>query len=78
MKLRSRDFLVEEGQHVNLTKWPTAVEPTFESKKQYQKILANHVDQLAKASPLISLAGWRVQLAETKIMLAARDQGSRG
>jgi len=78
MKFRSTDFRVEEGHKVNLDKWPTTIEPLYESKKQYQKILANHVDQLAKASPLISLAGWRVQLAETKIMLAARDQGSRG
>ena len=47
MKLKSSDFRVEEGHKVNLDKWPTAVEPIYESKKQYQKILANHVDQLS-------------------------------
>jgi len=47
MKIRSTDFRVEEGHKVNLHKWPTAVEPIYESKKQYQKILVNHVHQLS-------------------------------
>jgi hypothetical protein len=50
MKVRSTDFWVEEGQKVNLDKWPTAVEPIYESKKQYQKMLANHVDELSASS----------------------------
>jgi hypothetical protein len=45
MKIKSSDFRVEEGHKVKLDKWPTAVEPICESKKQYQKILADHVDQ---------------------------------
>jgi PPK2 family polyphosphate:nucleotide phosphotransferase len=53
MKIRSTDFRVEEGHKVNLDKWPTAVEPIYDSKKQYQKILANHVDQLSSLQQLL-------------------------
>ena len=53
VKVKSADFRVEEGQKVNLDKWPTAVEPIYESKKQYQKILANHVDQLSSLQQLL-------------------------
>jgi polyphosphate kinase 2 (PPK2 family) len=53
MKVRSTDFLVEEGHKVQLDKWPTAVEPIYQSKMQYQKILANHVDQLSSLQQLL-------------------------
>ncbi len=44
MKIRSSDFRVEERHKVNFDKWPTRIEPVYESKKQYQKMLENHVD----------------------------------
>ena len=53
MKVRTTDFRVEEGHKVNLDKRPIAVEPIYESKKQYQKILANHVDQLSSLQQLL-------------------------
>jgi hypothetical protein len=53
MKVRSTDFRVEEGHKVNLDKWPTAVEAIYESKKQYQKMLANHVDELSSLQQLL-------------------------
>ena len=46
MKVRSTDFRVE-GDQVKLDKWPTAVEPIYESKKQYQKLLKKHVEELS-------------------------------
>ena len=42
MKVRSTDFRVEEGDQVKLDKWPTAVEPIYELKKHYQKLLKKH------------------------------------
>ena len=53
MNVRSTDFRVEEGRKVDLDKWPTAVEPIYESKKQYQKILTNHVDHLSSLQQLL-------------------------
>jgi polyphosphate kinase 2 (PPK2 family) len=53
MNVRSTDFRVEEGDQVKLDKWPTAVEPICESKKQYQKLLRDHVAQLSSLQQLL-------------------------
>jgi len=34
------DYRVSAGANVNLDKWPTSVEPFYESKKEYKKLLA--------------------------------------
>ncbi|MGK2870965.1 MAG: ADP-polyphosphate phosphotransferase [Alphaproteobacteria bacterium] len=46
MKLHSKDFRVREGDEVNLKKWPTMVDPVYKSKKQYKKMLEDHVEHL--------------------------------
>jgi len=53
MKVRSTDFRVQQGNSVNLDKWPTAVEPIYESKKQYQKLLRDHIAQLSSLQQLL-------------------------
>src|ERR1700730_133685 len=53
MKVSSTDFRVKQGVRVNLDKWPTAVEPIYESKKQYQKLLRDHVAQLSSLQQLL-------------------------
>src|ERR1700745_2831552 len=53
MKVSSTDFRVDEGHKVNLDKWPTAVEPIYESKEQYQKLLRDHVAQLSSLQQLL-------------------------
>ena len=52
MKIKSVDFRVREGDKVNLKKWPTLVKPVYGSKEQYQKMLADHVDELRKLQQL--------------------------
>ncbi len=47
MKIRSKDFRVAEGEKVNLKKWPTIVDPVYESKEEYQQILQEHIEQLS-------------------------------
>ena len=47
MKIHIKDFRVQEGDKVNLKKWPTKVDPIYESKEQYQEILKTHVAQLS-------------------------------
>jgi hypothetical protein len=37
MKINSKDFRVPPANKVNLTKWPTHVDPVYKSKKQYDK-----------------------------------------
>lgn len=52
MKIKSGDFRVREGDRVNLKKWPTLVKPVYGSNEQYQKMLAEHVDELRKLQQL--------------------------
>ena len=33
LKAVRKDYQVKEGERVNLTKWPTLVEPVYKSKK---------------------------------------------
>jgi PPK2 family polyphosphate:nucleotide phosphotransferase len=40
------DYRVSAGANVNLDKWPTSVEPFYESKKEYKKLLAAGTKQL--------------------------------
>src|ERR1700757_1695482 len=53
MNVRSTDFRVQEGDQVKLDKWPTAVEPIYGSKKQYQKLLKKHVEELSSLQQLL-------------------------
>ncbi len=47
MKIHCGEFRVREGETVRLRKWPTRVQPFYKSKKDYQKILADHVEKLS-------------------------------
>jgi PPK2 family polyphosphate:nucleotide phosphotransferase len=52
MKINAKAFRVREGQEVNLKKWPTLVKPVYKSKKQYQKLLQEHVEELSSLQQL--------------------------
>ena len=47
MKIKSKDFCVQEGEQVDLKKWPTLVKPAYKSKKEYNKYLEEHVEELS-------------------------------
>ena len=48
MKLDSGSFRVRPGAKVRLKKWPTAVEPVYDSDPDYERLLAEHVDRLSE------------------------------
>jgi PPK2 family polyphosphate:nucleotide phosphotransferase len=52
MKINPKDFRLREGDSVNLRKWPTLIEPVYESKAQYEKLLEHHVEQLSSMQQL--------------------------
>lgn len=52
MKINPEDFRVQEAEKVKLKKWPTVVKPVYQSKEQYQKLLAEHVTQLSALQQL--------------------------
>ena len=76
MNVRSTDFRVEEGDQVKLDKWPTAVEPIYKSKKQYQKLLKNHVDQLSSLQQLLYASNRYALLLIFQAMDAAGKDGA--
>ncbi|MCR4299353.1 MAG: polyphosphate kinase 2 family protein [Gallionella sp.] len=47
MKINSNDFRVREAENVKLEKWPTLVEPVYQSKKKYHQFLKAQVDKLS-------------------------------
>ena len=52
MKINSDDFRVLAGEGVDLKKWPTLVKPVYKSKKQYRKLLEEHIAQLSSLQQL--------------------------
>ena len=56
MKQDSKDFRVREGEDVNLKKWPTVVQPYYDSKKHYKKILRERVEKLSDLQSILYAA----------------------
>ena len=52
MKINSKDFRVRPGEKVKLSEWPTIVKPFCKSKKEYQKLLGEHVEELSSLQRL--------------------------
>lgn len=52
MKIATKDFRVGEGGKVDLDQWPTKVDPVYDSKHDYKKLLKDHVEQLAEQQRL--------------------------
>jgi PPK2 family polyphosphate:nucleotide phosphotransferase len=52
MKIKSKDYQVQEGDKVNLKKWPTRVKPVYQSKEQYHELLDKQVGELSELQQL--------------------------
>jgi PPK2 family polyphosphate:nucleotide phosphotransferase len=52
IKISSTDFCVPPDKKVNLSKWPTMVEPYAKSKKQYKELLEQHIEKLSSLQQL--------------------------
>jgi PPK2 family polyphosphate:nucleotide phosphotransferase len=53
MKINSKEFRARHGEKVKLREWPTRVKPFCKSKKQYQKLLETHVEELSSLQRLL-------------------------
>ena len=53
MHINSSDFRVREGAEVDLKKWPTRVDPVYETNEQYQELLGKHVKALSAQQELL-------------------------
>src|SRR5690348_17403037 len=76
MKVTSTDFRVEEGEKIDFNKWPTSVEPIYESKKQYHKLLRDHVAQLSSLQQLLYASNRYSLLLIFQAMDAAGKDGA--
>ncbi|MGD0562849.1 MAG: ADP-polyphosphate phosphotransferase [Roseiarcus sp.] len=76
MQIDSSDFRVEEGAAVNLRKWPTRVKPVYDSKKNYRKLLEDHVARLSALQELHYASNRHAVLLIFQAMDAAGKDGA--
>ena len=76
MKIDPKDFRVREGDKVNLKKWPTQVDPIYNSKEQYQKLLGEHVAELSSQQQLLYASNRHAVLLIFQAMDAAGKDGA--
>jgi PPK2 family polyphosphate:nucleotide phosphotransferase len=76
MKIHAKDFRVEEGDDVDLDKWPTKVDPVYRSKAQYKKLLDAHVEQLSAQQQLLYASNRHAILLIFQAMDAAGKDGA--
>jgi PPK2 family polyphosphate:nucleotide phosphotransferase len=76
LKINSQDFRVRPGKKVELDQWPTAVEPFFKSKEQYQELLEKHVEGLSSRQQLHYASGRHAVLLIFQGMDSAGKDGA--
>ena len=75
MKIHARDFRVQEGDEVDLKKWPTKVKPVYGSDKDYEKLLEEHIEQLSAQQELLYASNSYAVLLIFQAMDAAGKDG---
>jgi PPK2 family polyphosphate:nucleotide phosphotransferase len=76
MQIISTDYRVRERQDVDLGNWPTNVEPVYKSKKNYQRLLGEHVAQLSSQQQLLYASNRHAILLIFQAMDAAGKDGA--
>jgi PPK2 family polyphosphate:nucleotide phosphotransferase len=76
MRIRIGDFRIKAGSKVKLDKRPTRVEPYYESKEEYEKLLASHVETLREQQPMLYADGRYALLLIFQAMDAAGKDGA--
>ena len=76
MKLSSNSFCVNAGDRVDLLKWPTRIEPVYDSKEHYREMVAKHVAQLSAQQQLLYASNRHAVLIIFQAMDAAGKDGA--
>jgi polyphosphate kinase 2 (PPK2 family) len=76
MKIDASKYRVREGAKVALDKRPTKVDPVYQSDKQYQKLLQEHVTQLSAQQQLLYASNRYAVLLIFQAMDAAGKDGA--
>ena len=72
----SDQFRVRDGDEVNLKKWPTLVDPEYQSKDQYQALLREYVAKLSSRQQLLYASNRYAVLLIFQAMDAAGKDGA--
>ena len=76
MHINSNDFRVPERTEVNLKKWPTRIDPVYESSEEYQELLRKHVQSLSGQQELLYASNRYAVLLIFQAMDAAGKDGA--
>ena len=71
-----KTFRVHEGTKVDLKKWPTTVAPLFDSKKDYRRLLDEHIEELSAQQSLLYATDCHSLLLIFQAMDAAGKDGA--
>ena len=74
--MKIKNFRANEGDTVNLDKWPTKVSPAYQSKHDYRKLLADHVERLSEQQQLLYASNKYAVLVIFQAMDAAGKDGA--
>jgi len=76
MHIKSSDFRVRAGERVDLKKWPTLVDPVYETNEEYQELLRRHVEALSEQQELLYASNRFALLLIFQAMDAAGKDGA--
>lgn len=76
MKIHTKRFRTQEGEKVDLQKWPTMIEPVYTSKEQYRDLLDKHVAHLSEQQQLLFSTNRYALLLIFQAMDAAGKDGA--
>jgi PPK2 family polyphosphate:nucleotide phosphotransferase len=76
MKIKTKEFRVEEGVEVELGKWPTSVDPVYKTKSDYRDLLETHVSRLSAMQQLLYASNRHALLIIFQAMDAAGKDGA--
>src|ERR1700723_1862154 len=76
MRIKSSDFRVREGEKVDLGKWPTIIDPVYETSEQYQDLLRKHVKALSEQQEMLYASDSYALLLIFQAMDAAGKDGA--
>jgi len=76
MHIKSSDFQVPSRNRVDLSKWPTRVDPVYKTNEQYQDLLGKHVKALSAQQELLYASDRYAVLLIFQAMDAAGKDGA--
>jgi PPK2 family polyphosphate:nucleotide phosphotransferase len=76
MAINSRQFRIQPSVPVDLSSWPTAIDPLFDSKRDYRAELDDHIKRLSDMQQLLYASNRHAVLVIFQAMDAAGKDGA--